>query len=154
MTLFALYVINLGMKESAMQSRKGMTLMEIIVVLMIVAIAATFFFSDFTTPTEKARVITIRNNLLAIYSAEKNYYNNNGSFAFAANLATINSTLALNIQDDGTYLYSCVADPTGFVCTASRNNGAASLTMTLTNVPIQISGNVNPTCVSSAHWCP
>ena len=56
-----------------MSDREGITLMEIIVVLIIVGIAAGFFFPNYTTPIEKARAANAQNNLLAIYSAQQNY---------------------------------------------------------------------------------
>ena len=144
-----------------MRTRQGFTLMEMIVVLIIIAIAAVCSFPNFTTPTEQARAMNAWNNLLAIYSAEKNYLNNNGGFAVGASgasgdahsLAAIDSTLALNIQDDGTYLYSC----SGSTCTATRNNGpsAFSIAVTLT-APIQLTGGtLNPACTPpTSQWCP
>ena len=143
-----------------MLTRQGFTLMEMIVVLIIIAIAAVFSFPNFTTPTEQARALNAWNNLLAIYSAEKNYFNNNGSFAQSAaltgTLALIDTTLSLNIQDDGTYLYNCGV-PTANICTATRNNGpsAFSIAVTLT-APIQLtSGTLNPACTpSTSQWCP
>jgi len=142
-----------------MLHRQGFTLMEMIVVLIIIAIAAVFSFPNFTTPTEQARAMNAWNNLLAIYSAEKNYLNNNGGFAqipaLAGTLALIDSTLSLNIQDDGTYLYEC--GTTTNVCTATRHNGpsAFSIAVKLTT-PIQLTGGtLNPSCTpSTSQWCP
>jgi len=141
-----------------MRHRRGVTLMEIIIVLVIIGIFVAMFLPNFTTPTEHARAGTVQNNLLAIYSAQKNYSNNNnGIFASLATLALIDSTLSLNIQDDGTYLYSCVTtDPSGFACTAQRNISPTPLTLKVTNTPIQL-GGVNPSCTPAAGysaWCP
>ena len=60
-----------------MFSRAGFSLLEIIVVLMIIGIVIGFTLPNFSTPTLQARALTAQNNLLAIYSAEQNYNNNN-----------------------------------------------------------------------------
>jgi len=170
LTCLALYVINLSKGGFVMLRRAGITLMEIIVVLIIIGIAAVFFFPNYTVPTEQARAANVRNNLLAIYSAEKNYKNNNsgnycvdvapspqpacaesGNPNCALDLASINCNLSLNIQDDGTYTYSC----TGSTCTAKRTSISSSNTIVLTlNSAINLSGNVNPQCNLTNHWCP
>ncbi len=158
-----------------MQGKKGMTLMEIIVVLLIVAVTAVVAFPSFTGPTEQARASNARNNLLAIYTAEQNYSNNHANTfcidilpnpqppcAVAANatcaqdLASINCNLSLNIQDDGTYRYACGADPSGFVCKATRTAGGNPV-LTLTNAPVVLNGNgvLNPTCTPAGfNSCP
>ncbi len=136
-----------------MPRAKGFTLLEILVVIVILGIAAALFFPNYTTPTEQARAANAQNNLLAIYSAEQNYRNNNGNFASPSSLSTINSTLSLNIQDDGTYLYSCSWGPPP-ACTATRTNSSASPVLAVTlNSSIQLHGG-NPTCTGNSNWCP
>ena len=152
-----------------MLCRKGMTLIEIIVVLIILGLALTFAMPNFTVPSEHAKAIVAQNNLLAIYSAQQNYYNNNGSVycntnvpnpepscavaldQCAPDLAHINCNFSLNIPDDGTYLYSC---PNATTCTAIRNNGSGKgLTLTL-NQPV-VTGGGNPSCnFTATGWCP
>lgn len=135
--------------------------MEMIVVLIIVGIAAACFFPSYTTPIEQTRAANAQNNLLAIYSAEKNYYNNYGSYCTITTgnvipcgdtLANLNTNLSLNIQDDGTYTYSCSSATV--TCKATRNNGPAAFSITVTlNSAIQLTGEVNPSC-SASYWCP
>jgi prepilin-type N-terminal cleavage/methylation domain-containing protein len=146
--------------------RKGMTLMEIIIVLILISVAAVFTFPNFITPTEHARAINAKNNLLAIYGAQQNYItnnvNNNNSYCTSASpspcstLAEINTVLGLNIEDDGTYHYQCL---TATTCTATRTISPLPLTLTLTlNTPIKVVlGGGNPACVSTtgnSNWCP
>jgi len=151
-----------------MLGKKGITLMEIIVILVIIGISVIIFFPDYTTPTEKARAANVQNNLLAIYSAEQNYRNNNGGYCSnnssslscngmsmsatcGGSLALINCNLSLNIQDDGTYTYFCG----GVTCTAKRTSIGAPNTIVLTlNSAINLSGNVNPQCNLTNNWCP
>jgi prepilin-type N-terminal cleavage/methylation domain-containing protein len=146
-----------------MLRRQGFTLMELMVVLIIIGVVAAFFFPNFTTPSEQARAANAQNNLLAIYSAQQNYNNNNGGngdFALGAGLAgtlaLINSTLSLNIQDDGTYLYDCGVT-TANACTATRTSISTNNTIVLTlNSAINLSGSgsANPQCNLSNNWCP
>ena len=108
---------------------------------------------NFTTPTEHARAITVQNNLLAIYSAQHNYYNNNGNnYCVGApcnSLATINTSLSLNFQDDGTYSYFCA----GTTCTATRQDGSGNGLVLNLNQAI-VTGGGNPTCTLTPSWCP
>ncbi len=153
--------------------RQGFTLIEILVVMVIIAIAAVFALPNFTTPTEQAKALTAQNNLLAIYSAQRNYYNiNNGSFNMGGGGAgiggsgvagdpngvqAINTAFVLNIQDDGSYIYDCgvttKAPPT---CTAIRNNSSNLGISIVLNSPINLSrvGVANPTCNLTSSWCP
>ena len=141
--------------------RDGVTLMEIIVVLVIVGIAAAFALPNFSAPSEKARTTTAQNNLLAIYSAQQNYNNNYGSYCTVTTgnvipcgdtLANLNTNLSLNIQDDGTYTYSCVA---GASCTATRVGMATTnLVLTLNKVTnLSGVGVANPVCNTANNWC-
>ncbi len=143
--------------------RQGFTLMEIIVVLVIIGVIVAFFLPNYNTPMQQARAANAQNNLLAIYSAQKNYYNNNGNYCYntgantcADTLADINTNLSLNIQDDGTYLYQCPNN--SFTCTATRNIASSLPLITVTlNVPINLNGEVNPSCqapAGNANWCP
>jgi prepilin-type N-terminal cleavage/methylation domain-containing protein len=152
-----------------MLNRHGFTLFEIIVVLIIIGIYVALSFPNYTVPTEQARAATARNNLLAIYSAEKNYLNNNGSYCLntastasascaastgdntcADSLPSINCNLSLNTQDDGTYTYSC----SGNTCTAVRISTPSTNVVLTLNAPIQLNGNVNPQCATVNNYCP
>jgi Tfp pilus assembly protein PilE len=134
--------------------------MEIIVVLIIIGVVVAFSFPNYTTPIEKARVANARNNLLAIYSAEQNYSNNHGSYCFSTSapacdtLADINTQLSLNIQDDGTYTYSCSS--TAVTCTATRTITPSTNIVVTLNSAINLSGSgtANPLCNTSNNWCP
>ncbi len=147
-----------------MPRRAGVTLMEIIIVMIIIGVAIGLGLPSYTNSTEQAKSSNAHSNLLAIYTAEQNYSNNNSNnyclstanTATAAcntlltdskcadSLAAINCNLSLQIQDDGTYTYSC----TGTTCTASRSSGSPTLTLALT-APVQIdksNGNANAQC--------
>src|ERR1700733_10216643 len=128
--------------------RQGFTLMEMIVVLIIIAVAAVFSFPNFFTPTEQANASNAQNNLIAIYTAQRNYFNNNngnynvpitaGAAGDPNGVQAVNTALTLNIQDEGTYSYGC----SGVTCAATRTSPLGSLTITITlNTPIQLNSN-------------
>lgn len=130
---------------------KGMTLMEIIVVLVIVGIAAAFFFPNFNQSTQLTYSQSAEDNLLAIYSAQLNYFNNNsGVYCNAGcgnNLTNLNNNLNLNITDS-IFNYQCTGTP--FTCTATATNGT---TWTINDAPIVLTGaNRNPSCAGT--YCP
>lgn len=144
-----------------MNTKQGITLIELIVVLVIIAVTAAIAFPSFTSQTERAYALTARNNLQAIYSAQQNFYNNNNSAyclstsavlnnactAFSncgGSLAEIDCSLGLNFQDDGTYTYSC----SGTTCTATRSTNSQTLTISL-NAPALVTCNL-----TNANWCP
>jgi prepilin-type N-terminal cleavage/methylation domain-containing protein len=154
-----------------MLHRQGFTLMEIIVVMIILGVTIAIAFPNFTVPTEQARAGNVRNNLLAIYSAQQNYNNNYNTYCLAGSaaqtacasvsancgdsLAALNCNLSLNIQDDGTYAYSCPAvGGAANTCTATRNGTASTNIVLALNAPIQLSTNVNPQCNTANNWCP
>jgi len=137
-----------------MLHRQGFTLIEIIVVVIIISITIAFFSPNFNTSNQQARAAAAQNNLLAIYTAQQNYNNNNDAYCIAAcnSLPSINTNLSLNIQDDGTYSYSCA----GNTCTATRSSGAPVLTLTL-NLPVQLKSGAssNPLCTPVGNFgCP
>ena len=142
-----------------MLASRGMTLIEIIVVMIIIAIGTVVLLPSFTVPLEHAKAVTAQNILLNIYSGQKNYFNNNKAFCFNTStpscdtLVNISNSLNLSVQGDGSYAYACTSDPSGFACTATRVNGV--LGMTIKNAPISLINNSNPNCVSSnPGWCP
>ena len=143
-----------------MSYRQGFTLMEMLIVLFIIGLCTALVIPSYLAPSGRSKAIVASNNLLAIYSAQQNYRNNTGSFVTSGigNLAAINSTFSLNIQDDGSYAYACIYDVSGFLCTASAVN--PTITFSLYNKPIQLiqsDNNPNPVCTTSAGstgWCP
>jgi prepilin-type N-terminal cleavage/methylation domain-containing protein len=142
-----------------MFGKYGMTLMEIIAVLLILSVAAIFAFPNFSTSTEKARASTVENNLLAIFTAQQNYKNNNNDvYCYDTgvnscdNLADINAKLGLAITDDGTYAYDCPLN--SLTCTATRTGGASDPKIKVTLNSPMVFSNINPNCVSASGWCP
>lgn len=166
-----------------MHRKFGFTLMEMMIVLIIIGVVIAIAFPNFETPTEQARALTAQNNLMAIYTAQKNYFNNWGAYIVgsgnAFNIAQINNSLNLSIQDDSTYSYECTQNGSGYQCVACRNfpgtciNGSGVLSWNgstgtvlkwvLTNsAPISslnqsTAATANPRCYyipGYSNWCP
>ena len=144
-------------------SRRGFTFIEIMVVLIIVGVLASMAIPDFIASTERARAQDAQNNLLSIYAAQLNYYNNNNQAGFftgtcddSAN-CTLASTLGINIMLIG-WTYSCTGNVSTFSCTATRS-AISGFTLTVTGPTTAIdlvstgSGR-NPSCTGPVGYCP
>ena len=133
-----------------MSDKKGFTLIELIVSLIILGILVAITVPSYNTMVMQGSTQTAQNNLITIYNAEKNFYYSNGYYctrstqnlSCASSLANINNALSLNIQDSY-FTYSC-NDPNSssdgnngsdFSCTATSNS-IANLYLTLSNKPI------------------
>jgi prepilin-type N-terminal cleavage/methylation domain-containing protein len=134
-----------------MADRKGFTLIEIIVVLVIVGVLAAIALPSFNNSIEKTKAQTAENNLLAITAAQAKYYEDYGSYCTAttgqvANCGdtTVHLNLNLNIfmQTDAAN-YSCASGgATSYTCT--WNDGTVSLTTSGAGV----------TCLAGGSACP
>ena len=121
-----------------MPARKGFTLVEMLVVLIILGILASIAIPSFLAYMPQSVVKATQNNLIAIYDAEKYHYLNNGNYCLningCDNLTNINTNLSLNIIDSY-FTYACTNDPSGFSCKATSTSNA-SYYLIVTNTPI------------------
>jgi len=141
-----------------MTDRKGFTLIEIIVTLVIIGVLTAIAVNCYTVSIQQAAANAAQNNLITIYGAQRNYYFTNGSYCTAAGscdtLANLNTNLKLNITDSN-YTYACCTDASGFLCQASNGtttcaamSGNTQWKMTYTPiVPL-----TNPKCTGT--YCP
>ena len=123
---------------------------------------------NFTAPTEQAQALTVRNNLLGIYTAQQNYINNNpaGRVIFLQVEVAVTKYLILittvsfeiSIQIMVCIFIIAPYQPSvrnpRFV--RQRGNNSTSdpqITLTL-SAPIKLSVTGNPACASSNSWCP
>jgi len=158
-----------------MSNKKGFTLIELTVVIVIIGIMAVITVPAYFTMIQQSAAKAAQNNLIVIAVAEKSYMLNNTSPCIAsspasssctsvgancaATLAEINCNLSLNINDDN-YTYTILGVPGIMEASASSNNTHFILTQpgqillpgsncgALPFYPL----NCNPTC--SGQFCP
>ncbi len=151
-----------------MLDKKGFTLIEVIVALVILATLAAIAIPNYINYVQQGAAKSAQSNLISIYNAEKSYYfNNNSTYCTNScdNNADINANLNLNISDNYS-TYSCVTPVTGTLqCVATTTSIAGfSLTLTLTNPVVLLGGTncattsgagCNPVCSPAASiYCP
>lgn len=136
-----------------MANRKGLTLIEITVVLIVIGVLTAVSVPYYTAYTQQGAASAALNNLTTIYGAQNNYYmNNNSSYYISSgsnDLPGINTALLLSLVDPG-FQYTCSATAaqnpqrsTGFTCTAKDSY----FTLQLTDAQLA-PNNVNPACAA------
>src|SRR5208283_1411979 len=150
-------------------NRTGFTLLELTIILAILGVTMVLFYPSFTTSAQVAYSQAAKNNLMAIYSAQVNYFNNNnGAYCWDTSgpcdtLADINTNLNLNISDS-VYSYVCCSTTAangtkGFLCWAT--NGTATCAAQTGNTQWQVTNGaivltgagLNPSC-NGGTYCP
>ncbi len=97
-----------------MTGRKGFTLIELVITLIIVATLAAIAVPNYINYVQQGAAQAAQNNLMTIFGAQKNYYFNNGGYCTNScdNLADINTNLSLNLTDSY-YVYTCACSFSG-----------------------------------------
>lgn len=119
----------------------GVTIMELLIVLVIVGLLAALRFSDFGRLNEKNKGVEAEANLYMIYNAQKRYaLEHDGEYYWCAGPCDdISDRDNLDIElkgDNFTYEISLFVPPvTGFSATAKRKGGnlCADKIMTITH---------------------
>jgi type IV pilus assembly protein PilE len=109
--------------------RKGFTLIELIVVVIVIAILASFAVPQYITSIERAKEAKAKNALGIIAQAEKMYRAENDTYVNVADGsfdATLGSYVELaEIDADTDWDYAVTgASTTAFTATATRNGGS------------------------------
>jgi prepilin-type N-terminal cleavage/methylation domain-containing protein len=153
-----------------MPDKKGFTLIEITVALVITGILTIIALPNYISMINQGAASAAQNNLITIYNAQKVYYINNTAYCTAAcnTKANINTKLSLNVTDTN-FGYSCAVNGAGYACTAT-NIANNTFTLTVkdapTTVQIVLPGGqgcatnagllCNPSCAYAANpsYCP
>ena len=136
-----------------MAASKGFTLMEIVVVLVIVGIAAAVTIPNLTNSIEQTKAQEAKNNLLAISAAQEKYFEDHGSYYYGANPI---ANLSLDVVANDPFSYSCSAtgQPILYNCTAS--DGRVSLLLDPNNSSVNNcpAGQQPVCCTAGGASCP
>lgn len=108
-----------------MQRKSGFTLLELIVVIIIIGILATFGFAQYTTMMEKGRAAEAKSNLGTLRKLELAYYQEYGSYAVNVNTDGLAAGLPqTSCTGDFYFNYIC---STGGSCSAMRCTSGGKL---------------------------
>ena len=127
-----------------MAARKGFSLIELIVALVVVGVVAALTLPNFTASIEQTNAATARNNLLAISAAQEKYFEDYGSYYYGSG-ANLISTLHLSLLANDPFSYSCTNAASPYQCTAT--DGIDTLTL---NAGVVTCVNVN----GNSGYCP
>jgi prepilin-type N-terminal cleavage/methylation domain-containing protein len=152
-----------------MSNRKGFTLIEIIVALVIIGTLAAIALPSYNTMIIRGWATATQNNLRVIAIGQQNYYFNHGSYCYDTNnicgsLASINNNnnLSLNIADTH-FNYTCGPNggPNQYVCTAASNGslwrGGSPVIVEYYYYPQSsnpFGSPDNPVCQGPSYYCP
>ena len=141
-----------------MQSVKGFTLIELIMVVVIVGMMALFAIPNYNKSVSKTYEKTGKNNLLIMYSSQKIKKTSGLDYQTCASTAACNTALDLSVIANGID-YSCQitggAPPTGFYCYANRTDNSFKLKNTeTTNDPCCCPAASCPTIATTCASCP
>jgi prepilin-type N-terminal cleavage/methylation domain-containing protein len=117
--------------------RRGFTLIELIMVVIVIGVLATIAVPQYMTATERAKGGKAKNALVLISQGEKLLRAETDAYAAYATKAAIQAGLApyleLNqIAADTDWLYATVATSTTFTATATRVAGGKNAAETIT----------------------
>jgi len=130
------------MKEKIMKSKKGFTLVEVLIVVIIIGILSSLAIPMYKRATEHARIAEATQILSQVRTAEEVYKLKNGSYTDAF------ADLIVDIPADGDTLFNysltIAGGVNGFKATAARNTNDGGVTAVPT-VTLDGSGNLTET---------
>ena len=144
--------------ENRLSNKKGFTLLELIVVMVIITIIASQVVASFKGAADNGRVAAALNSIKAIQTAAMSYFNNNGGSCTGISVASLVSGNYLPGTFTGTN-----ANPWGgnyTIAVNANNNTQFNLTMTnisqadatLLNNDLQNSAQAVNYVASSSTW--
>jgi len=144
-----------------MADRKGFTLLEVVLVLVIIGAVAAFVLPNVFVCVEQSNAQSARNNLLAIAAAQSKYDEDHGQYCVgnpcADNITDIDKNLNLTITPsaNGSFSYSCSASGSYYQCIFKDQSDTVTLAVSnsgngpQTNVSCNLNAGVN-----NSNYCP
>jgi len=107
---------------STMRNRKGFTLIELMIAVVIIGILAALAIPRFMSATTKAKQSEAKGILKQIYTMQRTYFQQEDVYLAAADNADANwATLGVEISTEAAYVYSCAITASTFTATATAN---------------------------------
>ena len=133
-----------------MNDRAGLTVVELIMVVVIMGAITGFAIPNYVKSVESAHVQDAESQLLSIHAAQERYYIHYGYYwpldTNSFGVSDINGNLYLSIIENG-LTYACTGStmaPGFYTCSAARDGGG--YTLTVTQDPLSSS---NPSCTGT-----
>ena len=118
-----------GMQNS-LSNKKGFTLLELIVVMVIITIIASQVIASFKGASDNGRIAAALNSVKAIQTAAMNYFNNNGGSCTGISVATLVSGNYL----PGTFTGTGANPWGGNYAVAVNANNVTQFNLSMTNI--------------------
>ena len=105
---------------------KAFTLIELLIVVVIVGVIATFVMPSFSNSKEKSRNTEAATALQSVKAAERMYRlkNDTDQYVLCGPTADCETKLGMDLAGDGSWDYAVALTAAGFDATATRNPGA------------------------------
>ena len=143
-----------------MTAKKGFTMIEMIVVLVIVGLFAALAVPNFLSSIRQTEMQAVENNLRSIVVKEQRFYEDNNKYYVSPTTGTclaifnsINQDLSLSMSTDTVtdgFVYSCLSSGTcSATCLATCSASCSSIPPSQPN-QVSIDSNGNVTCSNNA----
>ena len=152
-----------------MADKKGFTLIELVVVMIIVGICLAFAIPSYIGSMEQTKAQAAQNNLLAIAAAQSKFNEDYSSYCTSQsispcycttttgnvancgnNMNNLNGNLHLSIFGNDPFSYSCTVSGAYYACTADDTIVKLTLTVTATGASVSCS----PDGSNPSSYCP
>lgn len=116
-----------------MLQKKGFTLVELVIVIVIVGILSVVAVPIYKGYTKRAMATEAEGTLGAINTAQKVYYAEHSCFLATVGEVSSNGTLDINLSSNKYFTaFQVNTNSTGFTATTSGTSGASGISVTLT----------------------
>ena len=105
---------------SKFHSRKGFTLIELMIVVVIIGILAALAIPRFMQATVKSKQSEAKGILKQIYTMERTYRQENGAYLACADHAAL-IAIGVDVSAEALYAYSVATAGNGFTATGAAN---------------------------------